>query len=76
MANTKKVNKNDMTPEGKFRYNDRMAIEITEDTKHFKKGQVVEPHRIHAEAYIKAGFAKKTSKKAPKPVVLMMGDDK
>ena len=43
----------------KIKYTDRTAVEITADTKFYKKGQIVSPHKVKAEALIAQGLAKK-----------------
>lgn len=43
----------------KIRYNDRVKLEITSDeAKHYRKGQIINPHPIMAEQLIKQGIAK------------------
>ena len=42
----------------KIKYADRLNVEIIAETKHYKVGIKVSPHRIKAEALIKAGIAK------------------
>jgi hypothetical protein len=44
--------------ERKIKYNDRVKLEILEDTKYYKKGQIIEPHRVMAEQLIKQKTAK------------------
>jgi len=49
-----------------IKYNDRKWIEILVDTKHFRKGQKLNPHSTHANAYIKQEIAKEIP--APKKI--------
>lgn len=42
----------------KMRWHDRKKIEITEDTKHYKKGETYNPHVTWADHCIEQGFAK------------------
>jgi hypothetical protein len=43
----------------KIRYNDRVDLEIISDkTKHYKKGQLISPHRVMAEQLVKDKIAK------------------
>jgi len=42
-----------------IKYRDRVALEITTDTKFYKKGQKINPHSLVAEQLIKNGVAKK-----------------
>lgn len=42
----------------KVRFNDRIKIEILEDTQFYKKGQVVTPHRTFGELLIKEKIGK------------------
>lgn len=46
----------------KIKYTDRTTVEITADTKFYKKGQIVSPHKVKAEALIAQGLAKKVTK--------------
>jgi len=39
-------------------YSDRLKVEIVKDTKHYKVGMVLSPHKIKGEALIKQGIAK------------------
>lgn len=47
----------------KIRYTDRMTVEITTATKHYKKGDIISPHKIKGQALIDQGIAKKYNKK-------------
>jgi hypothetical protein len=43
----------------KIRYNDRVDLEIISDkTKHYKKGQLISPHKVMAEQLVKDKIAK------------------
>lgn len=43
---------------GIIRYKDRLKVEIIAETKHYKVGQVINPHKVMGEALIKQGIAK------------------
>lgn len=43
----------------KIKYNDRMAIEILVDTKFYKKGQIVNPHKVKGQALVDQKIGKK-----------------
>lgn len=47
----------------KIRYTDRLTVEIVEDTKHYKKGDIISPHKIKGQALIDQKIAKKYVKK-------------
>lgn len=42
-----------------IRYGDRVPCEIIVDTRHYKKGQLIEPHKVMADQLIKDKIAKK-----------------
>ena len=42
----------------KFRYTDRKKVEIIKATKHYKVGEINEPHVVKADALITQGIAK------------------
>ena len=42
----------------KITYSDRLKVEIVKETKHYKVGMVLSPHKIKGEALIKQGIAK------------------
>lgn len=42
----------------KIKFNDRMSVEVIKKTKHYRKGQVLNPHRTFAEELIKNKIAK------------------
>lgn len=43
----------------KIKYTDRLKVEIVKATKHYKVGMIITPHKVKAEALVKAGIAKK-----------------
>ena len=43
-------------------YADRIKLEIVKDTRHYKVGQIINPHRVMGEALIKQGIAKGVKK--------------
>jgi len=43
----------------KIKYNDRLKVEILVDTRFYKAGQVVNPHKVKGQALIDQGIAKK-----------------
>ena len=47
----------------KIKYNDRLKVEIVKATKHYKVGKIIAPHKVKAEALIKAGIAKEVKTK-------------
>ena len=55
---SKKVGKESAKKSLKIRRNDRVRVEILEDTTFYKKGQIVEPHRVYAESMIADKIAK------------------
>jgi len=65
MANTKKSEMDakqmlkDLADKNvKFKYRDRVFCEVVKDTKFYKKGQKIKPHRVMADQLIKEGIAK------------------
>lgn len=42
----------------KIKYNDRLKVEIVKETKHYKEGQIITPHRTIALFLIEKGIAK------------------
>lgn len=46
-----------------IRYNERKKVEIIENTRHYKVGQVINPHVVMADALIKQGIAKEAKSK-------------
>lgn len=55
---SKEVGKAAGKAERKIRMNDRMNLEITQDSGHYKKGQLISPHRVYGEAMVNSGIAK------------------
>lgn len=49
--------------ETKIRYNDRMMVEIIAETKHYKVGDITNPHKVKAEALIEQKIAKEYKEK-------------
>jgi len=47
----------------KIKYSDRQKVEIVKATKHYKVGKIITPHKVKAEALIKAGIAKEVKSK-------------
>jgi len=43
----------------KIKFTDRLAVEITQDTRYYKKGQIINPHKVKGLALIEQGIAKK-----------------
>lgn len=56
--NSKKMIADNAQKGTKIRYNDRMQVEVVKATKHYTVGQVLNPHKIKAEALISQGIAK------------------
>jgi hypothetical protein len=48
---------------GIVKYKERKRVEIIADTKHYKVGQIINPHKIMGEALIEQGIAKEAVKK-------------
>ena len=44
-------------------YAERLSVEILEDTKYYKKGDIISPHKIKGQALIDQKIAKKYVKK-------------
>ena len=42
----------------KIKYGERMTVEILEDTKYYRQGQVIKPHTVIAKQLIKDKIAK------------------
>lgn len=40
------------------KYNDRLKLEIVADTRHYRAGQIITPHKVMGEALVKQGIAK------------------
>lgn len=45
----------------KIKYTDRLKVEIITDTKYYRKGQVIEPHKVKGQALIDQKIAKKVT---------------
>jgi len=43
----------------KIRYTDRMAVEIIKDTDFYKKGDIINPHKVKGQALIDQKIGKK-----------------
>lgn len=43
----------------KIRYTDRMSVEIIKDTDFYRKGQVINPHKVKGQALIDQKIGKK-----------------
>jgi len=56
--NSKEMLENAGKENRKVRYNERMQVEIIADTKHYKKGMVINPHTVVGEQLIKDKIAK------------------
>ena len=41
-----------------IKYNDRLKVEVIKETKHYKVGMILNPHKVKGEALIKQGIAK------------------
>lgn len=46
-----------------IRYTDRMKVEVVKATKYYKVGDVLNPHKVKAEALIDQGIAKEYKEK-------------
>ena len=57
-VDSKKLLKSLANQRRKIKLNDRIKLEILTDTKHYKKGQIIEPHRVFGEALISKKIAK------------------
>ena len=42
----------------KIRYTDRVTLEIVKETKHYKLGKVITPHKLVADELVSLGIAK------------------
>lgn len=40
------------------RYADRVKLQITKATRHYREGQIITPHKVMGEALVKQGIAK------------------
>lgn len=56
--NSKEMLKRNAKAERKIRYSTRIKLEVISDTKHYKKGQIINPHVVMGEQLIKDKIAK------------------
>jgi len=63
---SKKMLKDLGKAETKIKYNDRMAVEVIAATKFHKVGDILNPHKVKAEAMISQKIAKKYTAPEPK----------
>jgi hypothetical protein len=56
--NSKEMLKRNAKAERKIKYGDRINLEVISDTKHYKKGQIINPHVVMGEQLIKDKIAK------------------
>lgn len=61
--NSKEMLKKEGENGTKIKYQSRTKIELLKDTKHYKKGQIIEPHSIVAKHMIADKLAKKVVEK-------------
>jgi hypothetical protein len=54
----KKMLKENAENKRKIKYRSRMTLEVIEDTKFYKKGQIIRPHVVMGEQLIKDKIAK------------------
>ena len=47
----------------KIKYRDRVELEIVKETKHYKVGQRIRPHKVLGDQLLKDKVAKKATKK-------------
>lgn len=40
-----------------IRYNDRVRLKIIKETRHYKEGKIITPHKVMGEALVKQGIA-------------------
>ncbi len=55
---SKEMLKRNAKAERKIKYGDRIKLEIITNTKHYKKGQIINPHVVMGEQLIKDKIAK------------------
>lgn len=58
VINAKEIQKKAAKENKKIKLTDRMNLEITQDSGHYKKGQRINPHRIYGQALVHNGIAK------------------
>lgn len=56
--NSKEMLKRNAKAGRKIKYGDRIKLEVISDTKHYKKGQIINPHVVMGEQLIKDKIAK------------------
>lgn len=59
----KKMLTDNVEKKTKIRYNDRLKVEIVKQTRFYKKGQIINPHKVKGLALIEQGIAKKVTEK-------------
>ena len=57
--NAKEMLKENAKKERKIKYGERIKLEIITDTKHYKKGQIINPHVVMGEQLVKDKIAKR-----------------
>jgi len=57
-VDSKKLLKNLANEKVKIKFNDRIKLEVLNDTKLYKKGQVINPHRTFGDQLVKQKIAK------------------
>lgn len=57
-VNSKDMLKKAAKEQRKIKLNDRVKLEIVKATKHYREGQIIEPHRVFAEQLINDKIAK------------------
>lgn len=57
-VDSKKMLKDLANEKRKIKFNDRVNVEVIKKTKHYRKGQKLNPHRTFAEELIKKKIAK------------------
>lgn len=62
VIDSKAVLKKAAKEERKVKYGERMELEILVATKHYRKGQVIQPHVVLGEELVKNKIAKKVKK--------------
>jgi len=56
--NSKEMLKRNAKAGRKIKYGDHIKLEVISDTKHYKKGQIINPHVVMGEQLIKDKIAK------------------
>lgn len=59
----KKMLKDNAEKGTKIKYTERMQVEIVKDGRFYKKGKIINPHKVKALALIDQGIAKKYTPK-------------